>query len=156
LLIAGGGETVTAAGVEIADEGGFIDGGNVEAALTQLATKLYSGTFNANQVRRSVITASSTSVTSGASHAENIVELSNSSSITYTIAPDSTYNAPVGTTITLAQTGAGQVTIAAGSGVTLLKPASFNAKSLEQNASVVLYKVAANKWRLGGILEAAS
>lgn len=156
LLIAGGGETVTAAGVGISDAGGYIDGADVEAALQQLAAKLYNGTINANQVRRSVVASSGTAVSTASTHAENIVELSNSAAITYTINPDSTYNAPVGTEIVLVQAGAGQVSIVAGSGVTLRKPASFNAKSLEQHASVVLYKTAANTWRVGGILEAAA
>jgi hypothetical protein len=156
LLIAGGGETVTAAGVAITDAGGYIDGTDVEAALQQLAAKLYAGTLSANQVRRSVVASAGTSVSTAAGHAENIVELSNAGAITYTVNPDSSYNAPIGTEIVLVQAGAGQVTIVAGAGVTLRKPASFNAKTLEQHASVVLYKTAANTWRLGGILEAAA
>lgn len=156
LLIAGGGTTVNADGVAISDAGGYIDGDNVEAALQQLAAKVYDGTFGANQMRRAVVTVAGTSSGTTGAHAENIVELSNAGAITYTVNPDSSYNAPVGTEIVLAQAGAGQVSIVAGAGVTLRKPSSFNAKTMEQNATAVLYKVAANTWRLGGILEAAT
>jgi hypothetical protein len=54
------------------------------------------------------------------------------------------------------QAGAGNVSFVAGAGVTILKPADFNAATLGQHASAVLYKVAANTWRLGGMLETAA
>lgn len=154
-LIAGGGVAVTAGGVTMADAGGYFADGDVESALQQLAAKLYAGTINANQVARSVVALAGAAQQTEAAHAENIVEISNAGAVTYTVRPDATYNAPIGTAITIVQAGAGQVSIVAGAGVTLRKPASFNAKTMEQEASVVLYKIAANTWRLGGILEAA-
>jgi hypothetical protein len=154
-LISGGGESVTASGVDIDDAGGYFTGASVEAALQQVAEKLYGGTFSSSQVRRSVVALGGTAASTGAAHAENIVELSNAAAITYTVNPDSTYNAPVGTAIEIVQAGAGKVSFVAGAGVTIKKAAAFNAATLGQEATAVLYKVGANKWRLGGMLEAA-
>ena len=57
--------------------------------------------------------------------------------------------------IHVAQAGAGQVTIAAGSGVTIKKHAAFNARTLGQEAVVSLAKTGTDSWRLFGLLEAA-
>lgn len=154
-LITGGGVAVTAAGVTIADAGDYFIGGDVEAALQQIAQKVYQGVFNANQVRRQVVNVTGASGTQ-AGHAENIVQVSSASGVNYTVNPDSGYNAPLGTAIEVVQAGAGKVNFVAGSGVTLLKPNAFNAATLGQHAIAVLVKTAANTWRLGGMLEAAS
>lgn len=154
-LIAGGGVAVTAEGVSILDAGSFFSGNNVEDALQQLAAKVYTGTFASNQVRRTVLALNGASFQTDPTHNENIVQLSNASAITYTLRPDSDYNAPLGTAIEIVQAGAGKVSFVAGAGVTLRKPAVFNAATLGQDAVVVLYKVDVNTWRLGGMLEAA-
>lgn len=155
-LISGGGVAVTAAGVSVADAGGFFSTDNVEAALAQIADKLYgTGTFATSVLRRQVVAVSGAAQQTETSHAENMVESSHTSGITYTVRPDSALNLPIGTSIQVAQAGAGKVTFAAGSGVTLRKGASFKAATLEQHAIAVLVKVAANVWRLGGMLEAA-
>ena len=88
--------------------------------------------------------------------AESIVQVSHDSAITYTIVPDTTADLPVGSAIEIVQVGAGKVTFAAGSGVSILKPSAFNARTLGQHATSVLYKGAANTWRLGGMLESAA
>lgn len=154
-LIAGGGAAVTAAGVTIADAGEFFSGSNVEAALQQLAAKIYAGTLNASQVRRSVIALNGAAFQTEAAHAENILEVSDAAGATYTLRDDVAYNAPIGTAIEVVQSGAGKVTFVAAAGVTLKKPGAFKAITLGQEATAVLYKVAANTWRLGGMLEAA-
>ena len=46
--------------------------------------------------------------------------------------------------------------VVAAGGVTLKKPASFNAKTLQQHASLVIIKTAANTWRVGSMMEAAA
>lgn len=154
-LTAGGGAAVTASGVSIVDGGEYFAAGDVESALQQLAAKIYAGTVAANQVRRTVVAASGASHQTQAAHAENIVEVSHSASATYTVRPDSELNLPVGTAITVVQAGAGPVAFVQGSGVTIKKPAAFNRATFGQEASAVLYKVGANAWRLGGMLEAA-
>lgn len=154
-LIAGGGVAVTADGVSIADAGNFFTGTEVEAALQQLATQLYNGTISSNKIRRQVVELSGASFQTEVQHAENILEISHATAITYTIQPDSALSLPIGTAIQFAQAGGGKINFSAGSGVTLLKGASFNARTMEQNAIAVLIKRAANTWRLGGALEAA-
>lgn len=153
-LITGGGSPVTAAGVTIADAGDYFTGGNVELALQQLGAKIYAGTINSNQILRSVIDVTGATHTTLQTHFENVVRISHASAINYTIQPDADLTSALGTTIHVVQQGAGQITFLAGSGVTLLKGASFQAKSMEQHTVVVPYKVAANTWMLGGQLAA--
>lgn len=154
-LIAGGGAAVAAAGVSVEDAGGYFAGIEVESALQQLATKLYAGTINANQIIRSVLTLNGAAFQTEAAHVENILELSNATAITYTVRLASVYDAPIGAAITLSQAGAGKVSVVGAVGVTIKKPVGFNAATLGQDATIVLYKVSANTWRLGGMLEAA-
>ncbi|WP_282265906.1 hypothetical protein [Stenotrophomonas sp. PS02298] len=154
-LIAGGGVSVTAAGVSVVDAGDYFTGIEVEAALQQLAQKIYSGTLNASQVLRPVLSVTGASQQTETGHAEGLLQVSHTSAATYTVRPDSALNLRVGTAIQVAQAGAGKVSFAAGSGVTILKASAFNAATLGQHAIAVLVKTAANTWRLGGALESA-
>lgn len=154
-LITGGGVAVTASGVAITDSGDYFTGDNVEAALAQLGEKIYAGTLGASQLRRSIVAVAGAAQQTETVHAENLVEVSHTNAATYTVRPDSALNLPVGTAIQICQAGAGKVTVVAGAGVTILKPTSFNASTLGQDAIVVLIKRAANTWRLGGALEVA-
>jgi len=152
-LIAGGGVSVTATGVSVADVGNFFATKNVEAALQQLAEKIYNGVFKSNQIRREVQILSGTSFQTEATHAENILSLNGSTAITYTVRPDSELNLPVGTCIHISQHFTGQVTIAAGGSVGLLRSAGYNLKTLNQHAIIVLIKKGANTWWVTGGLE---
>lgn len=154
-LIAGGGVAVSAAGVTIADAGEYFSGTEVEAALQQLAAKIYAGTFNANQIRRSVVGLAGAAQQTETAHVENILEISNATAVTYLVRADVTLDLPIGTAIEVVQSGAGKVSFAAAAGVTIKKPAVFNAATLGQEAIAVLVKISANTWRLGGMLEAA-
>ncbi len=154
-LIAGGGAAVSAGGVSIIDSGDFFADGNVEAALQQLAEKIYSGTINAGQLNRSIVSLAGATHQSDVAHAEALVDISHTSDVTYTVRADSQVATRIGTAIQVAQGGAGRVAIVAGAGVTIRKGASFAASTLEQEAIIVLVKVAANTWRLGGALAAA-
>ncbi|HEY1136562.1 MAG TPA: hypothetical protein VGE64_03635 [Xanthomonadaceae bacterium] len=156
-IATGGGEAVTAAGVSIADAGNFFDEeDNVEEALQYLAAAIANDTYSASRIRRTVVALSGATQQTETSHWEQVLEISHSGAATYTVRPDASANAPIGTSITIFQTGGGQIEIVQGSGVTVHKGASFNRKSMEQHASMVLVKVAANTWRLGGMLEAAA
>lgn len=154
LLIAGGGEPITAEGVSIADAGGYFAGANVELALQQLGLAVLSGTIVTSRLRRSIIPLTVSGQTETA-HAEAFVEITSVSDVNYTVRPDSALNLPIGTAIEVAQGGAGKVTFVAGAGVTIKKCALFELATLGQDAIGVLVKVAANTWRLGGMLEAA-
>lgn len=84
--------------------------------------------------------------------------LTNSSSITITIPTDATINYAIGTEIHFMRFGAGEVTIARATGVTLYSEgsASDNAGKKRINAQmqvVTIKKVAANMWVLFGALK---
>lgn len=155
-IATGGGTAITAVDVPIADAGNFFAGVEVEAALQEIGNAIANGTTAASRIRRSIVALSGAANNAAVGHLENIVEVSHGSATQYTIPADGTLTAPIGSTITIFQAGAGQVEVVAGGGVTLLKPASFNAKTMEQNAAVVIAKTAANQWRLGGTMEAAA
>jgi len=70
------------------------------------------------------------------------------SSGSFTIPPDSTFNFAIGTQINVAQTGAGRLTIVAGSGVTAFSALGLNLRTQYSCATVV--KVASNTWLVTG------
>lgn len=81
--------------------------------------------------------------------AAEMVSLSNASAITLTVPPNSSVAFPTGTQIILYQAGAGQVTVAAGSGVTIRSQGS-KLKLTGQYAVASLIKIGTNEWILAG------
>ena len=83
------------------------------------------------------------------SDAAKLIRCSNASAITLTIPPNSSVAFPVGTIITVEQQGAGVITVAPGSGVTIN---SAKRKTDGQYAVVQIYKVDSDVWNvIGGI-----
>jgi len=82
-----------------------------------------------------------------------LVTLDNASAVTVTIPPNSSVAYPTGTKIDLLAKGAGQVTVAAGSGVTVNSSQTLNLRAQWSAASVV--KLATDTWVLLGDLEAS-
>lgn len=83
-----------------------------------------------------------------------LIQTSNASTKTVTIAPDSTLtSAADGSAITFINTGAGLMTFAAGAGVTLTSAgATSAAPTLAQHKVAQCVRVSANTWRIfGGI-----
>ena len=80
-----------------------------------------------------------------------LITASNASPITLTIPTNTTAAFPIGTQIGVIQTGAGQVTFAPASGVTL---ASYNSalKIVGNGGLAVCIKTATNTWQLSGAL----
>jgi hypothetical protein len=78
-----------------------------------------------------------------------LVSMSNASANTLTVPPNSSVAFPIGTQISLLQYGAGQTTIAAGSGVTIR---SFNSqlKLYGQYAAAAVWKRGTDEWVLVG------
>lgn len=74
------------------------------------------------------------------------------SAATWTVPPASSIPFAIGDSITIEQAGAGQVTIAAGAGVTINSPATL--KSNAQFSVVTLAKVGADEWTLAGDIAA--
>lgn len=80
--------------------------------------------------------------------ARTCVEVSNASGVTVTIPPFVDVEFPVGTVIELWQAGAGQITVAAGAGVTLRSTPT--AKARAQYSTLRLRKRDTNVWVLSG------
>jgi len=94
-------------------------------------------------------TQAGTSYTLAASDAGKVVEMNNASANTVTIPPNSAVNFPVGTIIEIFQLGAGQTTIAAGAGVTVVSPNS-KTKIGYQYGSAAIRQRATDQWSLEG------
>jgi hypothetical protein len=90
---------------------------------------------------------SGTSYTLAISDRDKIVELNNANPITLTVPTDSVVNFPVGSNVSLLQTGAGQVTVG-GAGVTINSNPGL--KLSGQWAAATLIKRTANTWVLIG------
>jgi len=83
---------------------------------------------------------------------DDLIEMGSASALTLTIPPASAVDYPIGTSIDILQTGAGQVTIAAGAGVTV--NATPGLKLRTTWSSCTLFKRAANTWVVFGDLTA--
>lgn len=77
------------------------------------------------------------------------VEMNNAAANTLTIPPNSSVAFPVGTTILIRQEGAGNTTIAAGSGVTIRNPHG-TLKIAKQYATVSIHQRATDEWCIDG------
>jgi len=77
-----------------------------------------------------------------------VVSLTNSSAITATVPPNSSVAYPVGAILQFFQGGAGQVTVVAGSGVTINYTPGLKLRA--QNSFATLIQTAANTWLLSG------
>lgn len=117
-------------------------------------TVLSAEMFN-NLVAFTVTTNSSATITTANSDLYQVmVQTSNASTKTVTIAPDSTLTeAVVGSAITFINTGAGLLTFAAGSGVTITSAGAVSAApTLATHKVAQCVRVSANTWRIfGGI-----
>ena len=85
-------------------------------------------------------------------HRDDLIEMGSSSALTLTIPLNSSIAYPVGTSFDVLQTGAGQVTIAGDSGVTV--NATPGLKLRTQWSSATLFKRAENTWVVYGDLTA--
>lgn len=84
--------------------------------------------------------------------ASKYVRLNNAAAITMTVPPNSSVAFPTGTQIVLRQVGAGQVTVAAGAGVTVNTSQTLKLRAQHSTASLI--KVGTDEWDLAGDLEA--
>lgn len=84
---------------------------------------------------------------------DEVVIMDNASANNFTVPPNSSVAFPVGCSLEVWQKGAGQTTIVAGSGVTILYAATYTLKLNEQNSGCSLRKVATDTWRLIGDME---
>jgi len=118
----------------------YLDGAssNIQAQLNDTTTLDYA--FNSQ---------TGTTYTLALTDNYGIVTLTNASSITLTVPPNSSVAFPVGANITIIALGAGQVTVKAGSGVTI-RSAGSDLKLTEQYSTATLIKIATDTWLLVG------
>jgi len=88
------------------------------------------------------------------SDASKLVEMSNASAINFNIPTDANVDFPIGTQISVLQTGVGQVTIAAVTSGTTTVNATPGLKLRAQWSAATLIKRAANLWVVTGDLSA--
>ncbi len=157
----GGGDTLTTEGALInsatskttpvdADQIGLMDSAasnilkklswaNLKATLKTYFDTLYSTTLSINSQ-------SGTSYTLVIGDSINtLVRCNNASAITLTLPPNSGVSIPVGSVISIEQQGAGIVTVAPGSGVTINTTAR---KTWGQNAVIQVLKVGTDTWNV--------
>jgi hypothetical protein len=103
-------------------------------------------------VPQNVNTQTGTTYTLVLTDAGKLVTCSNASTITLTVPPTASVAFPAGTVIDLCQYGAGQVTVAAGAGVTVNTSSSLKLRTQYSAASLVL-SATADTWFLVGDLE---
>jgi hypothetical protein len=123
-----------------------------------LTTSIVNGDISAtaandqSKIADTVINPQTTSYTLILTDKNKMVEVSNAGATTLTIPADNTVNMATGATLTILQTGAGQVTLAGASGVTVT--ATPGLKLRTQWSSATLIKRAANTWIALGDLSA--
>ena len=81
------------------------------------------------------------------------LQTNNASANTVTIPPNATIDIAIGSQLFISQTGAGQTTLVAGSGVTI-QTASAGLKLVNQYSVLTAVQIAVNVWRVAGDLEA--
>lgn len=123
---------------------------------TQVATTAFvaAGVASLVALAQTVNAQTGTTYTLVTADAGKLVTLNNGSAITLTVPQDSDATIAVGTYIDLYQLGAGQVTVAAGTGATL-RTSGLTAKARAQYSRLGVQKVAADTWSLFGDLAAS-
>lgn len=148
--------TTTAGIVELATNAEAITGTDAARAVTPAAdaAALVLALAAYALIAQAVNAQTGTTYTLVAGDAGRLVTLSNVSAITLTLPQDSDATIAVGTYVDLMQLGAGQVTVAAGTGATL-RTSGLTAKARAQYSRLGVQKVSANTWSLFGDLAAS-
>lgn len=108
--------------------------------------------FGSAPVKVQVTDNAGTSITLALGDAEKYIRTTSASAVTITVPPNSSVAFAIGTQIDFFQDGAGQVTFAEGSGVTINR--SYGLKIAVQYQAATLVKVDTNEWDLIGALTA--
>jgi hypothetical protein len=125
--------------------------GDGTTAWTSLA---YGGIAGPSGDPKLTINQQTSSYTAALGDAAKLVEILNSSATTFSIPTDASVNFPIGTQISILQTGTGQVTIAAVTSETTTVNATPGLKLRAQWSAATLIKRAANLWVVTGDLSA--
>lgn len=95
-----------------------------------------------------IVTETTTARTLALTDAGKYIACTNSSPVTVTVPPQASVAWVADTEIVIEQSGTGQVTVAAGSGVTI--NSSMTLKTNTQYSIIALKRTASNTWTLGG------
>ena len=132
-----------------------VDGaGNVQIAAGAIVNADISATAAIDQgkIADTTLNQQTASYTLVLTDKNKLVEISNASATTLTVPADNTVNMATGATLTILQTGAGQITIAGAAGVTVNGTPGLKLRT--QWSSATLIKRAANTWVALGDLAA--
>lgn len=141
--------TTTNYGWTTPDDSAYVKDG--AAAIRSLGTAVDGALYPVNYIALNAQTG--TTYTLALTDATKTVTLTNASAITLTVPPNSSVAFPIGSQVVLAQLGAGQVTIAAGSGVTLYSNGT-KLKITGQYGVASLIKIATDTWIVAGNVSA--
>ena len=108
-----------------------------------------SPTITDPKIAQSINTQTGTSYTAVLADSNKVITLSNSLAITFTIPLNASVAFPIGTSLNVAQLGAGQVTIAGAGGVTIF---GIGTKIAAQYGAATAIQIATNQWLLVGNL----
>lgn len=117
--------------------------------------KLADASVTGAKLSTSINAQTGTSYTAVLGDANNVVTMTNAAASTFTVPANASAAIPVGSSLEVWQGGAGQVTVVADTGVTILYHADLTLKLKGQESGCSLRKVATNTWRLIGQMEAA-
>lgn len=134
-----------ASAISVADAGGYFSGTTVETVLAEIASS-FARTY------QSVNTVTAATYTFVAADQADIVVGNSASAQTFTVPPTSDVAATIGSRIDVVQKGAGAVSIAAGSGVTIVPAPGALATTAGVGSVCSLTLTEANTWYLSGAL----
>jgi hypothetical protein len=123
---------------------------HVAGAITDFSDAVLS-VINENIIqanRPTITTQTGTSYTLTAEDETSIIRFTNGSAVTVTVPTDAAASLPDGYIVHLHQAGAGQVTVAGASGVTVNSSSTLSARA--QYAALSLFKLGTNDWVLVG------
>lgn len=130
----------------------FVEGANITLTVADDAVNDHVAVTVAATIPSPNITSNTqtTDYTLVLTDANKLVEINAATGKTLTVPPNSSVAFPIGTSLTLAQYGAGQVTVAAGAGVTIRSIPGL--KTAGQYALASLVKRGTDEWYLAGNL----
>lgn len=125
------------------------------AAGSGIRLSLASGTLTLESGGATIVDITTTTATLNLTHINRFIRCNNDSAQTITIPPQASVAWPDNIQLEGVGYGAGLVTFAAGSGVTIRKAASITLTTKEQYAPWGLKRLAANEWLLFGMMGSA-